>query len=95
MSGAQEKQNTGIKNVGSACFEEPAWPNKSINRHLCMFELNTVNPFYPENRRMEVIKNFAKSQHPKCEVSDGIEMMDPKADIDHAMFLIFFRISCV
>lgn len=93
-SSAQETQTSAVKNVGASCFKEPTWPNESASRYLCVFELNTVSPYFEENTRMEVINSFVKSQSLKCKISDGIEMTDPKANIEHAMFLIVYHVSC-
>lgn len=93
-SSAQEIQRTGVNNVGSSCFKEPTWPNESANKYLCVFEINTVSPYFEEKKRNEVINSFVKSQNLKCKVSDGIEMTDPKSNIDHAMFLIVYYVSC-
>ncbi|QYJ86790.1 hypothetical protein K0I73_03310 [Shewanella mesophila] len=91
---SQETHDSPVKAVGSSCFKEPTWPNESASKYLCVFELNTVSPFFEENKRVEVINSFVKSQSSKCVVSDGVEMTDPKATIDHAMFLIVYHVSC-
>ncbi len=91
---SQETHDSPVKAVGSSCFKEPTWPNESASKYLCVFELNTVSPFFEENKRVEVINSFVKSQSSKCVVSDGVEMTDPKATIGHAMFLIVYHVSC-
>ncbi|MDR8523830.1 hypothetical protein [Shewanella fidelis] len=93
-SSAEKTQNFTVKNAGASCFKEPSWPNESTSKYLCVFELNAVSPYFEENTRMEVLNSFVKSQSLKCKISDGIEMTDPKANTEHAMFLIVYHVSC-
>ena len=91
---AQEIANSVVNNVGSSCFKEPAWPNDSVNRCLCVFALNAVSPYFEQEKRVQVIKRFVKSQNHKCNVSEGVEMTDSKANVDHIMFLIVYHVTC-
>jgi len=91
---AEDVKISESKNIGYSCFKEPTWPkDKGIN-YLCVFELNAVSPFHDEYKRVKSIDGFVKSLNSECEVSDAIEMANPKATIDHAMFLIVYRVKC-
>ncbi|QYX65841.1 hypothetical protein K2227_05825 [Shewanella putrefaciens] len=81
-------------NVGYSCFKEPAWPNEEKIRYLCVFALNTVSPFYSEDSRNQVLRQFVRTVNSECEISEGKEMTDSKASIDHAMFLIVYHVKC-
>lgn len=94
ISSAMEVKASEGENVGYSCFKEPSWPKDESSSYLCVFELNTVSPFYDEDKRANTIKGFVKSLSSECEVSDAIEMTDPKATIDHAMFLVVYHVRC-
>ncbi|MDR6984900.1 hypothetical protein J2X32_003555 [Rheinheimera pacifica] len=82
------------ESVGYSCFKEPTWPNEKKIRYLCVFELNTVSPFYSEDNRNQVLRQFVRTVDSECEISEGKEMTAPKATVDHVMFLIVYHVKC-
>ncbi|MCU8075880.1 hypothetical protein [Shewanella sp. SM29] len=91
---AEETTVPENESVGYSCFKEPAWPNEEKIRYLCVFALNTVSPFYSEDNRNQVLKRFVRTVNSECEISEGKEMTDPKATVDHTMFLIIYHVKC-
>ena len=82
------------ESVGYSCFKEPVWPNEEKIRYMCVFALNTFSPFYSEDNRNQVLRQFVRTVNSECEISEGKEMTDPKTTVDHTMFLIVYHVKC-
>jgi hypothetical protein len=93
-SSAEDIKTSDDENVGYSCFKEPAWPNDKVSKYLCVFELNTVSPFYDGDKRNKIVSNFTESLNSNCKVSKGKEMIEANAIDDHGMFLIAYHVMC-
>ena len=58
---------------------------------MCVFALNTFSPFYSEDNRNQVLRQFVRTVNSECEISEGKEMTDPITTVDHTMFLIVYQ----
>jgi|GEM_PF-2831137 len=88
------KQIHSDSGIGFGCFAQPKLPNNKEHTYLCVFELNTVSPHYSETDRMALVNKFVKVLGRVCLVSSGQEMIDPKAEANHGMFLIVHHVNC-
>lgn len=91
---AEETEISKGDNVGYSCFQEPTWPNEKKISYLCVFELNTVSPFYSEDKRAQVLKGFIRSLNSACKISEQKEMTDSKNSVEHTIFLIVYQVKC-
>jgi hypothetical protein len=94
VSNAEEVKKFEGEKIGYSCFKEPSWPNDKNISYLCVFELNTVSPFYDDDKRNKIVKKFADSIKKDCKVSEGIEMVEANAVADHGMFLMAYHVRC-
>ncbi|GAA0860452.1 hypothetical protein [Aliiglaciecola litoralis] len=94
VSNAEEVKKVEGEKIGYSCFKEPSWPNDKNISYLCVFELNTVSPFYDDDKRNKIVKNFVGSIKKDCKVSEGIEMVEANSVADHGMFLMAYHVSC-
>jgi hypothetical protein len=77
---------------GYSCFKEPS--NFNDNYYLCVFELNTASPYYNDELRSKMVDEFVQSLNSVCTVVRNWEMIDAVDHVEHAMFLINYRIKC-
>ncbi|WP_462151023.1 hypothetical protein [Pseudoalteromonas xiamenensis] len=94
LLGCANKQVNFDTGTGFACFDEPKWPNDKKQYYLCVFELNTISPHYSKSDRMVLVNKFIEKIGKECTVSEGQEMVDPKAETDHVMFLMVHHVRC-
>ena len=88
------KQVNFESGIGFGCFAQPNWANNKAHAYLCVFELNTVSPHYSDTARMALVNKFVEKLGRECRVSSGKEMVDPKVEADHGMFLIVHHVNC-
>ncbi|WP_152342859.1 hypothetical protein [Rheinheimera sp. KL1] len=94
LLGCSNKQINFDTGTGFACFDEPQWPNDKKQHYLCVFELNTVSPHSSNSDRMVLVNKFVKKIGKECTVSEAQEMVDPKAEADHGMYLMVHHVRC-
>ena len=77
---------------GYSCFKEPS--NFKDNYYLCVFELNAASPYYNDDLRAKLVDAFVESINSSCTVVRTWEMIDAHDHVEHAMFLINYRVKC-